>query len=60
MLAGDLFFVVVGDGRPLVHASEAVDGACIEEQGGDELGLAGSGVADQRHVPEAAVRRKPS
>ena len=53
VLAGDLFFVVVRDRRALVHLAEPVDGPRIEEEGGDELRLSGSGVADQRHVPQA-------
>ena len=32
VLAGDFFFVVIRDRRPVVHAAEPVDGAGVEEQ----------------------------
>src|SRR5438105_9193554 len=43
--AGDLFFVVVGDGVALVHAAESLGGAGGVEHGGDQRSLAGVGVA---------------
>ena len=53
VLAGDGFFVKIGDGGALVHLAEAVDRAGGEQHGGDELGLAASAVADHRHVADA-------
>ncbi len=53
MLAGDFFFVVVGDRRALVNPTEAIDSAGIEEQRGEQLRLPGAAMADQRDVPQA-------
>ena len=53
VLAGDLFFVVVGDRRAVVHAPEAVDGAGVEEQRRNQLRLPGAGMTDQRDVSDA-------
>ena len=53
MLAGDFFFVEVGDGRAFVDLPEAVDGAGGEEHGGDQLCLAASAVADDGHIADA-------
>ena len=53
MFAGDLFFVVVGDRVAFVHLAEPVHHAGGEEQGGNELGLAASAVADDGDVPDA-------
>src|SRR6185436_5001272 len=47
VLAGDLFLVVIGHRGPVVHATEAVDGAGVEEQRGYELRLPGAAVTDQ-------------
>jgi hypothetical protein len=53
VLAGDFFFVEVGDGRPVVDAAEAVDGAGIEQQRGEELRFAGAAMTDQRDISQA-------
>ena len=53
VLAGDLFFVVVGDGGAFVDAAEAVDSAGIEQQRGEQLRLAGAAMADQRDISQA-------
>ena len=53
VLAGDLFFVEVGDGRAVVDLAEAVDHAGVEEYGGGELCLARSAVADECDVADA-------
>ena len=53
MLAGDLFFVEVGDGRAFVDLAEPVDRSGREEHCGDELRFAASTVADQGHVPDS-------
>ena len=53
VLAGDLFFVEVGDGRAVVDLAEAVDHAGVGQNGRGELRLAGSGVADERDVSDA-------
>jgi hypothetical protein len=65
VLAGDLFVVVIRDRAALVDATEAVHRARIEEQGGNELCLARTGMADDGHVPDAGGiidlhRRVPS
>src|SRR5207249_1880379 len=52
MLAGDFFLVEVRDGRAFVDLPEPVDHACVEQDGGSELGLAGAGVTDERDVPD--------
>ena len=53
VLAGDFFFVEVGDGRAVVDLAEPVDHAGVGEDGGGELRLARSGVTDERDVPDA-------
>ena len=60
VLAGDFFFVVVGDRRAFVDLAEPVDRAGIEQQGRDELCLAGAAVADERDVSQSWRRRRPS
>ena len=55
VLAGDLFFVVVGDRRAVVHAAEAVDSAGIEQQRGEQLRLAGAAMADERDISQAGA-----
>ena len=52
VLAGDFFFVVIGDGRPVVHAAEAVDGAGVEEQRGNQLRLPGAAMTDQGDISD--------
>ena len=53
VLAGDLFFVEVGDRRAFVDLAEAVDHAGVGEDGRGELRLAGAAVADERDVSDA-------
>ena len=53
VLAGDLFFVEIGDRRALVDLAEPVHHAGVGEDGGGELGLAGSAVTDERDVSDA-------
>ena len=53
VLAGDFLFVEVGDRRAVVDLAEAVDHAGVEEDGGGELRLARSAVADESDVPDA-------
>ena len=53
VLAGDFFFVEVGDGRAFVDLAEAVDHAGVDEDGGGELRLAGTAVTDERDVSDA-------
>ena len=53
VLAGDRFFVVVGDRRAFVDLAESVDGAGVEQQRRDQLRLARAAVSDERHVPDA-------
>ena len=60
MLAGDFFFVEVGDGRAVVDPAEAVDGAGGEQHGGDQLCLAASAVADDGDIADGWRRRRPS
>ncbi len=52
VFAGDLFFVEVRHRRAVVDLAEAVDHPGIGEDGGDELRLPGSGVPDERGVPD--------
>ena len=52
VLARDFFFVVIGDGRALVDLAEAVDHAGVGEDGGGELGLAGTAVTDESDVSD--------
>ena len=42
VLARDFFFVVIGDGRPVVHLPETIDRPRVEQQGRDELCLPGA------------------
>ena len=60
MLAGDRFFVVVGDRGALVDPAEPVDGAGVEQQRSGQLRLPGAAVTDERHVPDALAHRRPS
>ena len=53
VLAGDLFFVEVGDGRAVVDFAEAIDHAGVGEDGGGELCLSRTGVSDERDIPDA-------
>jgi hypothetical protein len=52
VLAGDGFFVVVGDGRAIVDTTEAVHSAGVEQQRGEELCFAGARVTDKGDVSE--------
>ena len=51
VLAGDRFLVVVGDRRAVVDLAEPVDGAGVEQQGRNQLRLAGTAMSDERHIP---------
>jgi hypothetical protein len=53
VLAGDFFFVVVGDRSAVVHATEPVDGAGVEQQRSRQLCLPGAAMTDQRDVSDA-------
>ena len=53
VLARDLFFVEVGHRRAVVDLPEAIDHAGIAEDGGGELGFAGSAVPDEGDVSDA-------
>ena len=53
MLAGDFFFVEVGDGGAVIDAAEAVDSAGVEQQRGEQLRLAGAAMADQGDISQA-------
>jgi hypothetical protein len=52
VLAGDFFFVEVGDRGALVDFAEAVDRACGEQHRRDQLCLAASTVADHGYIPD--------
>ena len=52
-LALDLVGVEVGDGGAVVDAAEPVDGAHVEEHGGDQRRLAAAAVAHHGHVADA-------
>jgi hypothetical protein len=52
-LAIDLVGVEVGDRRPVLDATEAVDRAGVVQDGGDQGRLAAPTVADHGHVPDA-------
>ena len=52
VLAGNLFFVVIRHRRPVVYPSKSVHRAGIEQQGGDELCLAGAAMADEGHISQ--------
>jgi hypothetical protein len=51
-LALDLVGVEVGDGRPVLHAAEAVHRPGVEEDCGDQRRLAAAPVADHGHIAD--------
>ena len=53
VLAGDFFFVEVGDGGAVVDAAETVHGAGGEQQRGEQLRLAGAAMTDQGDISQA-------
>ena len=53
VLAGDFFFVEVGDRRAFVDFAEAVDHAGVDEDGRGELRFAGAAVTDERDIADA-------
>jgi hypothetical protein len=53
VLAGDFFFVVVGDRRAVVHKAEPVDHAGGEQQRGHQLRLPAPAVANHGHIADA-------
>ena len=53
VLACDLFFVKISNGRPFVDLAETVDHAGVGENGRGELGFSGAAVTDERDVSDA-------
>ncbi len=54
-LAGDLFFVVIGDGGAVIDASQARRGACGVKQGRNKRGFARVRVAYDGHVADVVT-----
>ena len=60
VLAGDFFFVEVGDGGAVVDLAEPVDRAGIEEGGRGELGFSGSRCGRPARHSGCSPRHRPS
>src|ERR1039458_2241805 len=59
-LLPDLDLIEVADGGALFDAARTLDRARRDEERLDQAGLAGTGMADQYHIPHLAGRRCPA